>query len=195
LVVMEASATRAPSNAAVDVWAPVRGGRPRRPPVAVVTAVSAGGAFGAAARYGLAAAFPVAAGGFAWTTFWINVSGCLLIGALTMLAGRLWAGHRLVLPFLGVGVLGGFTTFSTYVIDAQRLVDAHAGGTALLYLGATVLAALTATVAGLGLARWVVVRLPRRPVAAHRATADRAGAGDSSRGRRHRAADNDGGGT
>ncbi|MFZ2528738.1 MAG: CrcB family protein [Rhodococcus sp. (in: high G+C Gram-positive bacteria)] len=76
-----------------------------------VAVVAAGGALGAVVRYGLATAFPGL-----WTIAVINVVGSLLLGTLTAMIGpdRLW---RL---FLGVGVLGGFTTFSTFAVDAVR---------------------------------------------------------------------------
>jgi CrcB protein len=60
-----------------------------------------------------------------------------------------------------VGVLGGYTTFSSYVVDIQRLVDAGAGGIALAYLAATVVAALAAAYAGLVAARWAIRRRGR----------------------------------
>jgi CrcB protein len=64
---------------------------------------------------------------------------------------------RLLLrPFLGVGVLGGFTTFSTYVVEILDRLEAGAVGTALAYLGGTVLAALGATWAGLAVTRAAV---------------------------------------
>ncbi|PNG21495.1 FluC/FEX family fluoride channel, partial [Streptomyces cahuitamycinicus] len=52
--------------------------------------------------------------------------------------------HPLVRPFFGTGVLGGFTTFSTYAVDIRGLVDGGQIGTGLAYLAATPLAALTA---------------------------------------------------
>jgi CrcB protein len=109
---------------------------------------------GAEARYALARAIPPA-GGFPWATFLANVSGCLLIGVLVVLvAGR----HALLRPFLGVGVLGGYTTFSTYELELHRLIAAGAPGLALLYLAGTLLAALAATYAGLTVARTAVQR-------------------------------------
>ena len=80
---------------------------PRSPdvPWSTLAAISAGGVIGALARFGLATAFPHPAGSFAWTTFWINVSGCLLIGVLMVLVTDVWPGHRLQRPFLGTGVL------------------------------------------------------------------------------------------
>lgn len=57
---------------------------------------------------------------------------------------EVWAAHRLVRPFFGTGVLGGFTTFSTYAVDIQKLVDSGHPRVGLAYLAATLIAALTA---------------------------------------------------
>ncbi|MBO0868641.1 MAG: CrcB family protein, partial [Micromonosporaceae bacterium] len=69
-----------------------------------------------------------------------------------------WPGGRLLRPFLGTGLLGGYTTFSTYVVDTQRLVAAGAAGTALAYLLGTVVAALAATYLGVVLTRRLTQR-------------------------------------
>ena len=74
--------------------------------------------------------------------------GSLLIGILMVLVVEVWEAHPLVRPFLGVGIFGGFTTFSTYVVDVQRLVDAGAAGTALAYLAATLAADLARFTSG-----------------------------------------------
>ncbi len=146
----------------VDLFVPRQRSGFRRPPWAVLAVVSAGGAIGTLARYLLGQAFPEAPAGFPWATFGINVSGCLLIGALMVLVTHVWAGRRLIRPFLGVGVLGGFTTFSTYVADIQRLADLGAAGTALVYMGGTVVAALVATYIGVTLTRWAIIRRPTK---------------------------------
>ena len=91
----------------------------------------------------------------------INVSGCLLIGILMVLITEVWSAHRLIRPFLGVGVLGGYTTFSTYTTDVQQLVAAGAAGTGLLYLVGTPVAALAAVYLGVSLTR-VATRRERR---------------------------------
>ncbi|GIG68078.1 fluoride efflux transporter FluC [Phytomonospora endophytica] len=127
---------------------------------AVIVAVSLGGGLGALARYGLLVLWPPGTGRFPWATFATNVLGCLLIGALMVLVARFWAHRRLVRPFFGTGVLGGFTTFSTYVIDVRRLIADDATGLAVLYLAATVVAALTAAYAGGALARRLLRGLP-----------------------------------
>jgi len=131
---------------------------PRPAPWAVLGAVSAGGAIGALARYGLTAAFPAGPGGFGWAVFAVNVAGCLLIGVLMVAITEVWRAHPLVRPFLGVGVLGGFTTFSAYVMDAHAALSAGAPRTALAYLAGTALAAPAAVAAG----AWAMRLLARR---------------------------------
>lgn len=138
--------------------------RVRRLPWPTLAVVAAGGAIGATARFGLATAFPHGADAFAWATFGTNVSGCLLIGALMVLVTEVWPGHRLLRPFLGVGVLGGFTTFSTYVVEAQQALAAGAPRLALAYLGGTLLAALVAVFAGSAATRWQVKALRRKDI-------------------------------
>ncbi|MBQ0901135.1 CrcB family protein [Micromonospora sp. U21] len=113
-------------------------------PAAVLTAIAAGGVLGALARAGLQHAVPPQPTGFPWATFGVNLTGCLLIGVLMAVLGHLGGGRPLARPFLGVGVLGGFTTFSTYAVDVQQAVVAGAPATALAYLAATVLGALVA---------------------------------------------------
>jgi fluoride exporter len=115
----------------------------------VLIAIAAGGALGGLARHGLQVAFPVRT--FPWATFGINVSGCLLIGVLMVLIARRRPNARLLRPFAGVGFLGGFTTFSTYVLDIRNTVAAGEPGVALLYLFGTLAAALVAVRAGMAL--------------------------------------------
>lgn len=132
----------------VDLHVPTERGELIARPATILATIAAGGVLGALARAGLQHAFPHPPTGFGWATFTINTSGCLLIGALMAVLGHLDGGHRLARPFLGVGVLGGFTTFSTYAVDVQQALVAGAPGTALAYLAATVLGALVAV--GLG---------------------------------------------
>ncbi|MET7876466.1 fluoride efflux transporter FluC [Micromonospora profundi] len=117
-------------------------------PLAVLAAIAAGGVLGALARAGLQHAAPHPPTGFPWATFAVNLSGCLLIGVLMAALGHLGGGHPLARPFLGVGVLGGFTTFSTYAVDVQQAIVAGAPGTAVTYLAATVFGALAAVAVG-----------------------------------------------
>jgi len=128
----------------------------KRAELPVLGAIAAGGVCGSLARYGLARAFPQHRGGFPWTTLGINTGGCLLIGVLMVLVAEVWTGRRLLRPFLGVGVLGGFTTFSTYAVEIRQLLGAP--GTALAYLAGTLVAALLAVYAGAVATRWALRR-------------------------------------
>jgi fluoride exporter len=145
--------TGRPVDPDVDLSVPRQRFELRRAPWRILAAISAGGVAGALARYGLTSAFPYRAGEFPWAVFLVNVSGCLLIGALMVLITETWRAHPLVRPFLGVGVLGGFTTFSTYVVDVQDAVSAGAPLVGLSYLAGTLAAALAAVFAGVRLTR------------------------------------------
>ncbi|MFD3512494.1 fluoride efflux transporter FluC [Streptomyces sp. NPDC058657] len=100
----------------------------------VLAAVAAGGALGAAARYGALLLWPAPAGSFPWAVCAVNVLGSALIGVLMALVaegGR--TAHPLVRPFLGVGLLGGFTSFSTYAMDVSALLGRGELLTAMAY--------------------------------------------------------------
>lgn len=118
-----------------------------------VAAVSLGGALGALARWGIGLAWPAPHGGFPASTLVINVVGCLLMGVLVVHVAEVREAHPLVRPFLGVGVLGGFTTFSTFAVDTQSLLTGGHLGVALGYLAATVVGSVGAAALGLFLAR------------------------------------------
>jgi len=122
----------------------------------VVAAVAVGGALGALARWAIAEALPHDYGAFPWDTLLTNVSGCFLIGVLMVLVIERLQRRPLVRPFVGTGILGGFTTFSTYAVDTRTLLAAHHPGTAAAYLGGTLVAGLLAVVAGLRLTERVI---------------------------------------
>ncbi|MFI6701968.1 fluoride efflux transporter CrcB [Streptomyces sp. NPDC050509] len=130
---------------------------PTSPVTPAVAVVALGGAIGASARYGAALLWPTAPGAFPWTTLTVNVFGCAVIGVLMVVITDLRAAHPLVRPFFGTGVLGGFTTFSTYAVDIQRLVADGRAGTGAAYLGLTLFAALAAV--------WSAVWATRRVLA------------------------------
>ncbi|TWD83178.1 CrcB protein [Kribbella amoyensis] len=117
----------------------------------ILGVIAAGGIAGSLARYGLAEAIPHSPGGFPWSTFVTNVAGCFAIGLL--LARITPRTHSLLRPFLATGVLGGFTTFSTFAVDTERLLPHHAI-VALVYFFGTLLAALLAAALG----DWVASR-------------------------------------
>jgi fluoride exporter len=140
----------------VDLGAEARHGE-----AAVLAVVCVGGVLGALARYGAGRWWPTTPGQFPWTTLWINIVGCALMGVLMVVVADVLRPRRLVQPFLATGVLGGFTTFSTYALDTRALsVGGHAGR-ALTYLAATIVGALVAVSATAWLTRRVLGRARR----------------------------------
>ncbi|MFG2004208.1 fluoride efflux transporter FluC [Spirillospora sp. NPDC048911] len=146
----------------VDLSVPRQRWEPRRAPWSTLAVISAGGVLGALARYGISTAFPHPPDTFGWATWGINVSGCMMIGILMVAITEIWQAHRLVRPFLGVGVLGGFTTFSTSIVEAQQAVQAGAARIGLIYLAATLAGALVAVYTGVQLTRLPARALRRR---------------------------------
>jgi fluoride exporter len=114
-----------------------------------VLLVALGGAVGSVARYsvGLAVArwFGLA---FPWGTLTVNIVGSLAIG---LLAARFPANESMRL-LLGVGLLGGFTTFSAFSLETVRLIE-HQPGLAMLYVAASLLLGVGACWLGLFLGR------------------------------------------
>ena len=116
--------------------------------------VAFGGALGAAARYlaniGAARLFGA---GFPWGTVIVNVVGSLVMGILVVTLAQKDA-MRLV-PFLMTGILGGFTTFSAFSLDALKLFQSGQPALAAVYVFGSVTLSLAAIVAGVALARGV----------------------------------------
>lgn len=123
--------------------------------------VAAGGALGAAGRFGAAKALPSAPDEFPWSTFLVNATGCLLLGLLMVCALDVWPTSRYLRPFLGIGLLGGFTTFSTYALETRNLVAEHQQQLAGVYLVGSVAAGLTAVWLGIAVGRLTLLVLRR----------------------------------
>jgi CrcB protein len=144
----------------VDLHVPAQRLELRLHPALLLGSIAAGGVLGSEARYALTLAFPDRAGAVPWTTLAINVGGCLAMGLLMVAVPRYATRRPLLRPFAGVGVLGGFTTFSAYAVGVERLAGDHPGA-ALAYLALTPALAVPAAALGAGLGRLV---LPRREV-------------------------------
>ena len=121
----------------------------------IVAAVSLGGIIGACLRYGLGTIWTSP---FPWATMTINVIGCGAMGALIVLVTEVWPSQKLIRPFLGTGVLGGFTTFSTYASDGVSMLDRGQLLQGLLYLLVTPLLALAAVFIAFALTTRIVDR-------------------------------------
>ena len=121
----------------------------------MLVAISCGGVLGAWGRHAISTV--VSSGAFPWATFLVNVSGCLAIGALMTMAGQLESrggGWRLLRPFAGVGLLGGYTTFSAYAVEFHQLIEAGAVPAGLGYLAGTLITALAAVWGGAEVTAW-----------------------------------------
>jgi CrcB protein len=115
-----------------------------------VLLVALGGALGASGRYGVSLWSARAFGdALPWGTLAVNVVGGFAMGLLAGFAGE----RRDLMLLLGVGVLGGFTTFSAFSIEVVRLAERGAGGTAAAYALASVVLSAGAALAGLFCAR------------------------------------------
>ena len=114
--------------------------------------VAMGGALGSAARYLVnVTAMRLLGPGFPWATVAVNVAGSFLMGVLVVsLAHR--DAMRLA-PFLMTGVLGGFTTFSAFSLDAVLLLERGEWGQAAAYVVASVALSIGACLFGLALMR------------------------------------------
>lgn len=108
--------------------------------------IALGGAIGSAARWGLGEALP--GDGLAWGTLSANVLGSMLLGALLTVVLERAPQARRVRAFAGVGLLGGFTTFSTAMLDTHGLVADARLPLAMLEVGVGLTASLLAVVAG-----------------------------------------------
>lgn len=119
----------------------------------LLLALGCGGALGAMTRYAIALAMPAAPGRFPWGTFTINVTGSFVLGLLLILLLERFPRARLARPALGTGFLGAYTTFSTYMVDAVRLVREGRPETAAVYVVASLLAGLVAVWLGMAVGR------------------------------------------
>lgn len=138
--------------------APVARPRPRLHP-SVLAVVAFGGALGAGARYELVQAIPPESGSVPWTTLVINLAGSFVLGVLLTFVLERWPPTRYVRPFLGIGFLGAFTTFSTFTVELDVLAkDGHVG-VAVLYVAVSLVGGIAAAYAGIvGGRAWPAMR-------------------------------------
>ncbi|WP_101065498.1 fluoride efflux transporter CrcB [Roseovarius salinarum] len=120
--------------------------------LATILQVALGGAIGAAARYlASVGTMRLMGPGFPWGTLVVNVAGSFLMGVLVVILA-----HRddtRLAPFLMTGVLGGFTTFSAFSLDAMAIFERGQAALAGFYVGASVLLSLGAIVLAMYLVR------------------------------------------
>ena len=107
-----------------------------------------GGALGALGRWAVASALPSSPPGWPWATLLVNLTGCLLLGALFALLAARFPDTDWPRPLLAVGVLGGYTTYSAFAVEVLRLAESGAVGTAGAYVLVSVVGGAAAVAAG-----------------------------------------------
>lgn len=116
--------------------------------LAVLATVALGGVIGSLGRFAVGTALPHQGGDFPWATLVVNVTGAFSMGLLVAYLVDRPGAHRLARPFVGVGLLGGWTTFSALAVDAVQLGHAGQEQAALVYVAATFLVGTLAVAAG-----------------------------------------------
>jgi fluoride exporter len=119
--------------------------------------VMAGGGIGAVLRFQLGHMLTSAPQGWPWATFLVNVLGGFVMGVLAAWLIHVGQAGETMRLLIGVGLLGGFTTFSAFSLDMMRMIEGGAVGLALVYALASVVLALLALFAGLALIKGVMV--------------------------------------
>lgn len=116
--------------------------------------VAAGGALGSGARHLVnLATLRLLGPNFPWGTLAVNLVGCFAMGIMIEVIARSFGASQELRLFLATGVLGGFTTFSAFSLDAAVLWERGAHFLAAIYVGGTLAGTLCAIFAGLWLAR------------------------------------------
>lgn len=116
--------------------------------------VMAGGAVGSAGRYMLGRLVLTLYGpGFPWATLLANILGGLVMGLLAGVLARFINGGEQIRLLIGVGVLGGFTTFSSFSLETVLMLERGEVATGLAYVAASVIGAIAALWAGLLIVR------------------------------------------
>jgi fluoride exporter len=118
-----------------------------------LAAIFAGGFVGAVARAEVAEALPTHRGTWPWATFVVNIVGAFVLGyATTRLQERLpLSAYRR--PFVGTGVCGALTTFSTMQVEVLHMLDDDRAGLAVAYVGASIVAGFLAVAVATNLVR------------------------------------------
>jgi CrcB protein len=129
----------------------------------VLAVIAFGGVVGATARFAVAKALPTAPGHFPWATFWTNLSGSFLLGFLLVLMIERFRPSRYLRPFLATGIIGAYTTMSTYAVETAVLIkDGHAA-VGLTYGIGSLAAGLLLAYVGMVAARLVAARSAGEP--------------------------------
>jgi CrcB protein len=122
----------------------------------IILAVALGGALGSLLRYFVAGAVQSATWpGFPWGIFVVNITGGFAMGLIVELSALKLNLTPEVRAFLTIGILGGYTTFSTFSLDSALLIERGDYTGAALYIAGSALLSILALFAGLWFVRWI----------------------------------------
>jgi len=122
-----------------------------------IAAIAAGGAIGALMRYGVNIAAVKAMGhGFPYGTLTVNIVGSFAMGALIVAFAHLWHPSETMRVFLVTGLLGAFTTFSTFSLDFANLFERGEYLATATYLSASIILSIAALFAGMAIVRGII---------------------------------------
>ncbi len=125
--------------------------------ISILLFVALGGAIGALGRFSVMSAVGhFVRMDFPWATLVVNILGAFILGSVIELSALVWSPTPEVRAMVVVGMLGAFTTFSTFSMDLYFLLNRGAFVGAALYATASVLVSLTAFWAGLSVFRLIV---------------------------------------
>ncbi len=127
----------------------------------VLGTIAVGGALGGGARYLIERAAGAPSGRFPWATFFINVSGAFALALLLVFILDIWPPTRYVRPFVAIGFLGAFTTFSTWMVESADLIARDRPQVAGTYLAGSLITGLAAVSLGLVVGRSFLSRRTR----------------------------------
>ncbi len=122
--------------------------------ISTILAIASGGALGAVMRYGVNVSARTLFGlDFPWATLIVNVTGSFAMGLLIALFAHFWNPSETLRVFLVTGLLGAFTTFSTFSLDVATLWERSNYIASIAYMGSSVILSIGALFAGLALVR------------------------------------------
>lgn len=130
--------------------------RHRRAQRTILAVIGCAGVVGSLARYAMGRILPMQTGHFPWSTFWINITGSLVIGFVLVLLTERFPRARLARPLIATGFLGAYTTFSTYMVDTDTLFHEHDIATGVVYAFGSVGAGAVAAYLGVIFARFLI---------------------------------------
>jgi fluoride exporter len=124
----------------------------------VLLAIGVGGILGALARYAVSVGLPAPSEAFPWSTLIVNVSGSAVLGALLVVMVERFPAHRTARLLLGTGLIGAYTTFSTYTVQAVVLIRNGHPGTSVGYAIASLILGIPAAWGAMVGTRWALAR-------------------------------------